>query len=242
MKRDKNMWRSWFGGAIAGLAMLSLLLSSCLKKDGGPSAAPPTALMTVIQASPDQPPLDFYLNGDKVNQLPLTFGSGIDYFSAIAGQRAANFYNSGTFSPIVATAQVTLQQNMAYSLFLDSVSAKPGILFLADTLLKPAGEDAGVRFVDLSPDAPAVDLVIQGGPTIATNKSFKGYTSFIPVAGQSNFTFEILKKGTSTVLATLSNVTLISGYLYTVMLEGLSNPTNSTDKLNVVMITNAYFN
>ena len=241
MKRNKNMRRSWFGGAIAGLVLLSILLSSCLKNDNSP-AAPPTALMTVIQATPNQPPLDVYLNGDRVNQSPLMYGTGIDYFSAIAGLRTVNFYSSGTFTPVVATAQFTLGQNMAYSLFLDSVSAKPGILLLADTLVKPAGGKAGVRFVNLSADAPAVDLAIQGGATITTNKSFKGYTSFLPVPGQTNFTFVVLKKGTNTVLATLSNVTLINGYLYTVMLEGLNNSTSGSDKLNLIMLTNAYFN
>ncbi|HZY35540.1 MAG TPA: DUF4397 domain-containing protein [Mucilaginibacter sp.] len=241
MRKGKNNLRNLFAGAVAGLAMLSLLLSSCLKSNNS-ADAPPTALVTVIQASPDEPPLDFYLNGDRVNQVPLTYGSGIDYFSAFAGQRTGNFYASGTYSPIVATAQFTLDQNMAYSLFLDSLPAKPGILLLGDTLVKPVSGKAGLRFVDLSPDAPAVDLSIQGGPIITANKSFKGYTSFLPVTGQPNFTLQIVKTGTNTVLATLSNVSLTNGYLYTVMLEGLNNTTNSSDKLNIIMITNAYFN
>jgi hypothetical protein len=241
MKRYKNTWKSLFGGAVAGLAMLSLMLSSCLKNTNSPANLP-TALITVIQASPDQPALDFYLNGDRVNQVPLSYGTGIDYFSAIAGQRTANFFVDGSTLGPIATASITLEQNMAYSLFLDSVSSKPGVLFLADTLVKPANGKAGVRFVDLSPDAPSVDLAIQGGATVTTNKSFKAYSSFTPVPGQSNFTFEILKKGTNTVLATLSNVTLINGRLYTVMLEGLNSSTNSADKLSIIMITNAYFN
>ena len=226
---------------IGGIAMLCLLLSSCLKTSNS-DAAPPTALLTVIQASPDAPPMDFFLNGDRVNQAPLTFGTGIDYFSAIVGQRTANFFVDGSTAGPIVTAQITLQQNMAYSLFLDSLPAKPGILFLADTLIKPISGKAGVRFVDLSPDAPAIDLAIQGGATITTHKSFKGYTSFLPVTGQSNFTLQVLKSGTSTVLATLSNVSLTNGYLYTVMFEGLNASTNSSDKLNIIMITNAYFN
>ncbi len=224
-----------------GLAILSMLLSSC-HKTNDTNIAPPTALMTVIQAVPDEQALDFYLNSDRVNQSPLTYGNGIDYFSAIAGLRTANFYASGTFSPVIASAQMTLEANMAYSLFLDSLPAKPGILFLADTLVKPASGAAGVRFVDLSPDAPPVDLAIQGGAIITTNKSFKGYTSFLPVKGQSNLTFQILKSGTNTVLATLSNASLTDGYLYTVMFEGLNASTGSGDKLNIIMITNAYFN
>ena len=241
MKRSKDPLKSLFGAAVTGLVVLCLLVSSCLKNTSS-SVAPPTALMTVIQASPNEPALDFYLNGDRVNPGPLTYGTGIDYFSALAGPRTANFFIEGSSTPIVATAPVTLQQNMAYSLFLDSLGPKPGILFLTDTLVKPVTGQAGVRFVDLSPDAPAVDLAIQGGATITANKSFKGYTSFLPVPGQSNFTFQVLKHGTSTVVASLTNVSLTNGYLYTVMFEGLNASTGGSDKLNIIMINNAYFN
>jgi len=241
MKLSKDAIRNWHAGILSGLLMLSLMLSSCLKSNSS-DVAPPTALVTVIQASPDEPGLDFYLNSSKINEIPIAYGTGLDYFSAFAGDRTANFYNSGTYGSPVATAPVTLEPNMAYSLFLENVPANPGILLLTDTLLKPANGKAAVRFVNLSPDAPAVDLAIQGGATITTNKLFKGYTSFIPLQAQSNFTFQVLKTGTSTVLATLSNVNLASGYLYTVMLEGLNTPTNSTDTLNIIIITNAFFN
>ncbi len=241
MEQNKYALKSWFGAAVTGLVVLCLLVSSCLKNTNTPNP-PPTALLTVIHASPNEPAVDFYLNGDRANNAPISYGTGVDYFSALAGQRTANFYNAGSFTPIVATAPITLEQNLAYSLFLDSLGPKPGILLLTDTLVKPISGNAGVRFVDLSPDAPAVDLVIQGGATVTANKTFKGHSSFMPVTGQSNFTFQVLKHGTTTVLASLSNVSLTNGYLYTVMFEGLNASTGPGDKLNLIMITNAYFN
>jgi len=241
MKRSKYALKDLRGVTVTGLVVLCLLVSSCLKNSSAVNP-PPSALITVIHASPNEPAMDFYLNGDRANASPLTYGTGIDYFSALAGQRTANFFNAGSFTPIVASAPITLEQNMAYSLFLDSLAPKPGILLLEDTLVKPITGKAGVRFVDLSPDAPAVDLAIQGGTTITTNKSFKGHSSFTLVTGQSNFTFQVLKHSTSTVLASLTNVSLTNGYLYTVMLEGLNASTGGSDKLTIIMITNAYFN
>lgn len=241
MKHQKKGAGGWFAKGLACVVSLSFLLTSCVKNNSD-DVTVPTALMTVIQASPDEPPLDFYLNSNKVNQSPITYGTGIDYFSAIAGQRTAYFYQYGTTTPVVASAQVTLEPNMAYSLFLDNTTSHPSILFLTDSLIKPPAGKAGVRFVDLSPDAPAADLVIQGGATIASNKSFQGYTSFLPVSGQNNFTLQVVKTGTSTVLASLSGATLTDGYLYTVMFEGLNNSTNANDKLTMILITNAYFN
>jgi hypothetical protein len=195
--------------------------------------------LTVIQASPDEPSLDFYLNGKQVNQNPLNYLAGIDYFSAFAGQRTANFYNHANMSQILS-APVTLNQNMAYSLFLANTAASPEVVLLSDTLNKPPAGSASIRFVNLSPDAPAVDLAVQGGSVLAANKPFKGYSSFVPLAAK-NYTFEIRKAGSNTVLATLADVVLVNGSVYTVYFHGLVTPANSTDVLSATFITNAIF-
>lgn len=240
MKRSSSIPANLLTLLTCVLSMLCILLSSCVKSTPDASSAlTPTALLTVIQASPDEPPLSFYLNGDPVNQSPLDYGYGLDYFTAYAGGRTAYFY--GQSMSLILQAQITLQPNNAYSLFLDNVATKPGTLLLTDTLNKPASGYAGVRFVDLSPDAPAVDLAVQGGPVMVSNRSFQGYSSFLPIAAKSNYTFQIRLAGKSTVLATLPDVAMTSGYVYTIVFEGLATPTNSTDKLNPILITNAEF-
>jgi hypothetical protein len=222
---------------IGAFGMLSILLMSCLKNNYTPP--PPTALLTVIQALADEPPLNFFLNGNQVNQSPFIYGNGIDYFSAYAGQRTANFYDQSMNT--ILSAPITLAPNAAYSLFLTNVPSKPEILLLTDTLNKPAAGNASVRFVDLSPDAPAADLAVQGGSVLVSNRSFMGYSSFSAITANSNYTFVVRQTGTNTVLATLSNVSLSSGYVYTILFEGLSAPTNSTDNLSIQLLTNAYF-
>ncbi len=221
------------------VTLLCLLLTSCIK-NANPGPLPPTSIVTVIQASPDEPALTFFLNGNQVNQTPLLFGEGIDYFSAYSGQRTANFYNAETMV-LVATAQITLNTNGAYSLFLDNVSTKPGIFLLPDTLVKPASGDASLRFIDLSPDAPAVNLVIQGGKTMDSNRSFQGYSSFLPINGNTSYTFNIVNATTGAVLATSTATYLTAGSVYSIVFEGLVAPTNSTDKLTTVLINNAVF-
>ena len=238
MKTHKNSSKKLLLGICAG-CLISFLLTSCLKNTNT-VYNPPTGLLSFIQASPDEPPLDFYLNNNRVNQGALYFEDNIDYVSAIAGSRTANFYATGTTTPLLSTP-ITLAQSTAYSLFLINKSSSPQVLLLTDTLNKPTTGNATVRFVDLSPDAPAVDLAVQGGAVVVPNKLFKGYSSFIPVAAKSNYTFEVRQAGTSTVLATLSNVPLVSGSVYTIWFGGLATPTNSNDKLSANIVTNAYY-
>lgn len=225
---------------IAGLCAVCLLslLSSCLKSHND-YYAPPVAYVSFIQASPDEPPLDFYLNNNKVNTVPLLYGNGIDYFRAYMGTRIVNFYNQGSTSKIFSDT-IHLNTDVAYSLFLANTAAHPEVVLLTDSLSRPPAEKASVRFVNLSPDAPAVDLAVKDSAAFVSNKAFKGYTSFLPVQAKS-YTFEVRQHGTNTVLATLANVNLNSGLVYTIWLHGLAASTSDSDKLSVDMVTNAYY-
>jgi hypothetical protein len=239
MKNHKNISKNlWIKAGAAGL--LSLLLSSCIKQSTPTYYSPPVALLAFIQASPDEPALDFYLNGDRVNYYPLHYGDNLDYFKAFTGKRTANFYSNGTTNMIFSDT-LTLKENTGYSLFLANTPAKPEMVLIIDTLNRPAAGNASVRFINLSPDAPAVSLAIKGSQVLATNEPFKGYTSFMPVKGNSTYTFEVRQGTTSTVLATLPNITLNDGYLYTIWFRGLAASTNANDKLSASIITNAYY-
>lgn len=238
MKRQiKTSKKLILGMSVPGL--FSLLMSSCLK-DNSSYVAPPTALVTFYQASPDEPAMNLVFNSNQVNQNPLYYGDDIDYFRAYAGQRTVNLVFINSLNTI-ASAPVTLVANNAYSLFLANTSAHPEIVLLNDTLNKPAPGKASIRLVNLSPDAPAVDLKVQGGSVLVSNKAFKGYSSFLPVNGQTNYTFQILQAGTNTVLATLPDVNISNGFVYTILFHGLSASTNNRDKLAADLITNAYF-
>jgi hypothetical protein len=238
MKTYKNSSKKLLVG-ICAACLISFLLTSCLKNNDS-AYNPPTGLLSFVQASPDEPPLDFYLNGNKVNLGALYFGDNIDYVSAFAGSRTAIFYDAGSTTPILS-APVTVTQGTAYSLFLVNKASSPQVLLLTDTLNKPSTGNAAVRFVDLSPDAQAADLAVQGGAVLVTNRSFKGYSSFVSVPAKNGYTFEVRQAGTSTVLATLSNVPLVAGSVYTIWFGGLATPTNSTDKLSANIVTNAYY-
>jgi hypothetical protein len=165
--------------ALIGVTALSaVLLSSCLKTNNN-NYYPPVALVTFIQASPDEPALDFYLNSDKVNVLPVNYGDNIDYFRAYAGARVANFYSAGTMNKIFS-GNIQLNQNTTYSLFLANKPSQPELVLLTDSISRPSSGDATIRFVNLSPDAPAVDLAIQGGAVFVANKAYKGFLHFCP--------------------------------------------------------------
>ena len=225
--------------ALVGLA--SLLLASCVKTDNSNNIIPvTTTLLSFIQASPDQPPINFYIGNSTVNPTPLNYGNSISYFTVVSGQIPVNFTNETTGSQILS-GTISLNQNAAYSLFLANKSTSPEIVLLTDSIAMPAVGNASIRFINLSPDSQPVSLAVQGtAQPLTTAEPYKGYTSFFPIKGKTPYTLDVLQ-GT-TVLATLPNVEFLTGGVYTVWFNGLVASTNSTDKLGIGIFTNTYYN
>jgi hypothetical protein len=223
---------------IAGMLCLVLLLSSCLK-DNTPNYNPPVALVSFFQASPDQTALDLYFNNNKVNVGPIAYGTGLDYFRVYAGLRNINFYTYGVMNKVF-TDTATIKPDNIYSLFLANKPNQPELLLLNDTIKQPAANKASIRFVDLSPDAPHVDLVLNDNTEVA-NKTYKGFSSFLPIAGNTTYNIQVKQTGTGTVLATLNGVTLNTNLVYTIIFSGLVSGTTNADKPAIYYVTNAYY-
>jgi len=225
--------------ALFGIAALLSLFSSCIK-DNNNYVAPPVALVSVFQASTALPALDVYFNNNQVNWSPVTYQTGLAYIRAYTGLRTFNFYTYGE-KGLLFSDTATLKANNAYSIFLSGTPNKTDFILLKDTVNQPAAGKANIRFVDLSPDAPAVDLVLNDTVKVA-NKSYKGFSTFIPVTGDKLYTIKVRQQGTNTVLATLNNVTLNANLVYTIMLTGLSSGSSANNNaLAINYVTNAYF-
>ena len=227
---------------IAGLAFVAVLcllqFSSCLKDNNNYVAPPATALLMVIQASPDAPSEALFLDNNRVNNPPFNYGDNIGYFNAYTGERNVilNDYNSGTR---IASDTMRLNGKTAYSLFLASTYTKPDFILLTDSIAQPATGKATIRLVNASPNAGSVDLSANS-TTIVTGKGYKGSSAFITVNGSTGYNFSILKTGTTTSLATLNSVTISAGSVYTIWLHGLANGTGAS-VLKADIINNAYY-
>ena len=229
-------------GIIGMIGLLALSLSSCLKNDrnsDGSYDTTPVAGISVINTSPDSQPLDFYLDNNRANTTPIPYGDGLDYIRAYTGKRTAIFYLAGTQTKVKSDT-MTLNANRYYTLFLANLVSKPDYVLLRDTLNQPASGKAGIRFINLGPDAPAADLAVKGGAVLVSNKAYKGFSTFVPVTGGTKYTLEIRQAGTSTVLATTTEVTLQNGSLYTVWLQGLTGKTGDAAFKAKIQL-NAYY-
>jgi hypothetical protein len=238
MKKPQQILKR--AGIIGMVCLLAAMFSSCLKNhDNDANVNVPYALVTVINTSPNSLAQDFYLDNNRANVAPIVYVDGLDYIRAYTGKRTAAFYNTGTQTKIKSDT-VTLKADQYYSVYLANVITSPDIVILKDNIVKPATGMATIRFVNLSPNAPAADLAIKGGAVLVSNKAYKGASDFVPVNGNATYTLEVRQTGTSTVLASINTASLQSGSVYTVWLQGLAGATDQT-KLLAGLQTNVYY-
>jgi len=210
------------------LALVAFVMSSaifgCSEDESNPmTPVSSTAQVMVTHASPDAPGVDLLVDGTVVG-TNLVFPNSTSYVNVNSGTRNIKVNVTGT-STTVINADVPFEKDKVYSVFaVDSVSNLSAVL-TNDGLTAPASGKSHVRFLHLSPNAPAVDVAVTGGPVLFSNRTFnKSVTStemaFTPVDAGS-YNLEVRLAGTSTVVLSLPGINLENGKIYTVFAKGL---------------------
>jgi LPXTG-motif cell wall-anchored protein len=200
--------------ALSAILVLSLALAtSALAQDS-------MARVRVVHASPDAPAVDVWVNGSVAfSNAPF---KGITAYAALAPAT----YNvkvtpTGATEPVVINADLTLAAGTDYTVVAVGQLADIEPLVLVDNNSAPAAGKAHVRFVHASPNAPAVDIAVTGGPVLFSNVPFKGVGDYLPVdAGTYNLEARIA--GTTDVALSVPGVKLEAGKVYTIFAMGLA--------------------
>jgi hypothetical protein len=192
---------------VAGALALALV---------APASAADTAMVRVMHASPDAPNVDVWVDDAKV-LTDVPFGAISDYLPLAAGSHHVVVVQTGTTTPAVIDANVTVEAGKKYTIAATNVVASIAPVILADG---PAVDGtAKVRVVHFSPDAPGVDVAPDGAAPIVTNLEFPNATGYLSLAAGS-YDLEVRLTGTSTVALQLDPITIESGKAYTVFAIG----------------------
>lgn len=180
-----------------------------------------TTNILVTHASPNAPGVDLLIDDQQINSSPLIFPENTGYLSILAGTRNIKVNVAGSTTTVI-DATITLQSDFSYSIFAIGEVSSIEPLVLTDDLTPPAAGKSHVRFIHLSPDAPAVDITLTDGTIIFGNKSFKDFTDFTPLDA-GTYDLQVRLAGTSTVVLDLPGIVLQNGKIYTVFAKGFVN-------------------
>ena len=199
---------------ISAVLVLSLALAvSATAQDG-------KARVRVVHASPDAPAVDVWVN-DAVAFSNAPFKGITPYAALDPASYAVKVVPTGATEPVVIDATLDLAANTDYTVVAVGLLANIEPLVLVDNNSAPAAGKAHVRFVHASPDAPAVDIAVAGGPVLFSNVPFKGVGNYLPVDA-GTYDLEARLAGTTTVALNVPGVSLEAGKVYTIFAMGLA--------------------
>lgn len=222
--------------AMLFIALFTMISFTACDDDDDDDVA--QARVQVVHASPDAPGVDILIDNDKVNSSALVFPNNTGYLTVNAGTRNVKVNAAGTTTSVI-NADVPFEANKNYSVFAINRLANIEALLVEDDLSAPAAGKAHVRFIHLSPDAPAVDITTNTGTVLFGNVAFKSGTAFTPLDA-GTYDLQVRVAGTNTVALPLPGITLEAGKIYTVFARGfLTPPAGNTNTLGAQIIVNS---
>ena len=209
----KNLTRRM---AVLAIAAAPLALVACSSESpASPSAG--TAQVRVAHLSPDAPAVDVYVDGTRaVSGAAFTDVTG--YLTLPVGSASVRVTPAGATSPAVIDTTVTLAAGRSYTVAATGLLAAIQPLVLEDD--RGTTGQAKVRFVHASPDAPAVDIAVTGGPVLFTNVPFRQGTGY-PEVAPSTYDLEARPAGSAAVALKVQDVALNARTNYTIFAVGL---------------------
>ena len=215
------------------LVLCMVFFASCIKSKDVYNGSDNVAALEVINASSGATSLDVALDNNRLYANYFNFGNRINYFRAYTGTRNFKVFhaNDANNTAPIFSKDLVLGNGKYYSAFIVDTASKMDVVLLRDST-KAAGRDSvRIRFANMSPDAPALDIYANGGNTpIITNISYKAASEFINFPSKANVIFDIKPTGKNTLLATLDPIKLEVGGVYTVWAGGYVSGSSAQGK------------
>ena len=204
------------------LLLLSVIfLNSCKKTEK--LVVEKYSYIRIVNASPGVGTYNVYANDKIMNAAAIPFGGTIAYKTFEPNTHTFKFTSASSTTSLF-TKEFSLKANEVSSLYLIGKPGQLEGLFVFDANQDVSlSQKSFIRFINLSPDAPALDLNVVGASAVTTNRPYKAYSTFAEVEAKK-YSFEIKDSATGAVKATLTDVDFAAGRYYTIVARGLLNP------------------
>lgn len=179
------------------------------------------ARMSVLHASPGAPAFDIYFDGCLVIE-GLAYGALSQLIVMPADRHRLAVFAGGVRRPeavLLDRDLALLKPGWEYTLAIVGEPDQMQATLLGDTTPAPGGGRAWVRVLHASPDAPAVDVGIAGGPVLFRQVPFTQATPFVEVA-TGPLDLEMRRAGHMEVVARVAGYPLSGDNRYTFVATG----------------------
>ena len=173
----------------------------------------------LLHAAPNVLAVDVYANGSPIARN-LSYRRFTEYFAIPGGNYNIVVYPAGqTINPILST-NINIPGGSIFTIAAISIPPSINLLPIEEPRMNIPSGKLMLRFVHLSPNAPAIDVSIQNGSPVFSNVAYKGITQYIPL-NPGTYTFNLKVAGTEQRVLYVPNIRLESGRFYTIYAIGI---------------------
>ena len=185
-----------------------------------------------LHTSPNTPNLDIYIDGKKAVSN-LIYGSLAGYAALQSGLHKIDAHLAGqTTNPILSTT-ATLTGDNFITMSIAGVLPNLQYRIYKDKAESIPANESYIRFVHLSSNTPAVDIVVEAGETLFNSITF-GRTEQYKKVNPGIYKLQVRASGTPNVVLALPQLTFEGGKAYTLYAMGVMG---GSPPLSVVVLT-----
>lgn len=176
-----------------------------------------SSLVRVFHASPQAPGVDVYVN-DQIVFSDLVFGEFTKYVYLDEGEYKVDVYPTGKKDTPVISQMVDIPSQQIFTIVATGNLDDLGLLIVPDKVSKSPSKDySSIRVIHLSPNAPGVDILVDGD-TLFEDISFGEGTDYVDLNPGTYNVNVVLNTDKSVVLPL--KVTLNPDKIYTIYIIG----------------------
>ncbi len=193
---------------------------------GANNAQDEDAQVRVAHLSPDAPAVDVLVDGQAALE-GVEFGAVSDYLALSAGEHTVTIQTSEN-ETVVFEGNVSVEAGEMYTVAaigeVTEETFEPVVY--EDDFEMPSDENATVRLIHASPDAPAVDVTVAGTDTVLyDNVSFGNASDYVEVpAGDYELEIRGATEENDGEVVTTVNVSVEGGTAYSAIAAGYLSP------------------
>lgn len=193
---------------------------------------PNLSYIRILHASPNSPAVDVYANNDLVAEN-LSYENISPYIPVPAANYNLQVYPTGQMADPVINTDVYIPPNFVFNVAAIGTLPDISLYPVPEPSIAQNSGNACVRFVHLSPNAPAVDIKLDNGTMVFDNVAYKGVTNYACIPA-GTYTFMVSPTGSSDVALSVPNVDLDANVYYTIYAIGLAGEEPS---LQAILVT-----
>ena len=173
----------------------------------------------LLHALPNMPSVDIYID-DKLIAENLSYGVYTAYLPMFGESYKISIFETENKDAPVLSSILSIDEDEKLTLAIIKNQNNTRFMAIPDAQVPIDPNKSMIRFVHLSPNAPAVDITLPDGTILLNNISYEQGTDYLEVE-PSDYTLQVRVAETPNVVLTIPDIILKPDNFYTIYALGL---------------------